>query len=67
MELEYSGQDFEKYSILKSMKNRPVEAEVFHASRRAGGRADWRAGGLAGWWAGELAGGLAGRPSGGQA
>jgi len=43
MELEYSRQIFEKYSILKSMKIRPVEAGFFHTDRRTDERTDRQA------------------------
>jgi len=40
MGLEYSGQIFEKYSILNSLEIRPVEAGFFHTDRQSDERTD---------------------------
>jgi hypothetical protein len=40
MELEYSRQIFEKYSRLKSMQIRPLEAGIFHTDQWMDERTD---------------------------
>ena len=40
MKQEFSRQIFEKYSNIKFLKIRPVEAEVFHADRRTDRQTD---------------------------